>query len=259
MRLPILVALVAIAALPPPARADDVTPGKAFHDCDECPEMVVIPAGSFEMGSPASVKLGNDNARPVHTVTIKRPFALGKTEVTRKQWRAVMGVYPIASSACGEDCPAENMSWNTAQEFVRRLSMKTGKVYRLPSEAEWEYACRAGGQSEYCGGDNIDSVAWHEGNSGGRAHPVAGKQANAFGLYDMSGNVWEWTADCWNHGYAGAPADGSAWMSGGCSSRVIRGGSWYYKSQYLGATNRAGSGLDDVGNNDGLRVARALP
>jgi len=241
------------------AHAADFVPGQVFKDCDECPEMVVIPAGSFDMGSPASVKLGNDSVKPVHRVTIKSAFALGKTEVTKRLWRAVTGVNPIGSSNGGDDFPAGNVSWNAAQEFVRRLSMKTGKQYRLPSEAEWEYACRAGGQQEYCGSDDVDSVAWHKNNSGGKSHPVAGKQANAFGLYDMSGNVWEWTADCWNNGYEGAPADGSAWVSGECMSRVIRGGSWYYKSEYLGSTIRAGSGVVDIGNSDGVRVVRTLP
>ena len=253
------IAAVVIALRVLAAQAQDFSPGQVFKDCDECPEMVVIAAGSFDMGAPASVKFGNDGARPVHRVTIKKAFALGKTEVTKRQWRIVMGVNPAGSSGCSEDCPAENLSWHAAQEFVRRLSTKTGKFYRLPSEAEWEYACRAGGQQEYCGGDTADGVAWHEGNSGGRAHPVARKQANAFGLHDMSGNVWEWTADCWNYGYNGAPSDGSAWLSGGCSSRAIRGGSWFYKSQYLGAIIRAASGVDDVGNSDGVRVARTLP
>lgn len=252
-------AAVAMALPALAAHADALRPGQVFKDCDDCPEMVVIPAGSFDMGSPASVKLGNDSTRPVHRVTIKSAYALAKTEVTKRQWRAVIGVNPVGSSGSGDDSPVEKVSWNAAQEFVRRLNMKTGKQYRLPSEAEWEYACRAGTQQEYCGSDDVDSVAWHKSNSGGGPHPVAGKQANAFGLYDMSGNVWEWTADCWNHGYSGAPADGSAWLSGACSSRVIRGGSWYYTSQYLGSTVRAGSGVGDVGNSDGVRVARSLP
>ena len=247
-----------VLLLQTPVHADELRPGQTFRDCDECPELVVIPAGSFDMGSPADQALGSDNARPVHRVTIGKAYALGKTEVTRRQWRAVMGVNPVGNSAC-DDCPAENLSWNGAQEFVRRLSMKTGKLYRLPSEAEWEYACRAGSRQAYCGSDDVDSVAWHEGNSSGGAHSVAGKQANAFGLYDMSGNVWEWTADCWNKGYSGAPDDGSAWISGGCSSRVVRGGSWYYKSQYQGSTLRSASGVDDLGNSDGVRVVRVLP
>ena len=249
---------VAALATGTSARADDLRPGQVFTDCDECPEMVVIPPGSFDMGGSADPKPGNDNAKPVHRVTLGKAYALGKTEITKRQWRTVMGVNPTGSGAC-EDCPAENLSWNAAQEFVRRLSMKTGKQYRLPSEAEWEYACRAGGQQQYCGGDNADGVGWHEGNSSGGSHAVAGKPANAFGLHDMSGNVWEWTADCWNNSYYGAPADGSAWTAGGCSSRVIRGGSWYYKSQYLGSTVRAASGIDDIGQSDGLRVARNLP
>ena len=258
MRAFTLLVVGALALQVLPVEAEELQPGQAFADCDTCPELVVIPAGAFDMGVAEGERPGTDNAKPQHRVTINAAFALGKTEVTRRQWRAVMGVNPIGPLVC-DDCPAENLSWNMAQEFVRRLSMKTGKQYRLPSEAEWEYACRAGAQQAYCGDDNVDGVAWHEGNAGGGAHPVGGKQANAFGLYDMSGNVWEWTADCWNNGYAAAPADGSAWSAGGCASRVIRGGSWYYKNQFLGATVRAGSGVDDVGNSDGLRVARNLP
>ena len=249
---------LAMALLALAAWGLDANPGRTFKDCEECPEMVVVPAGSFDMGAAASAAADYENAKPVHRVSIRSAFALGRTEVTKRQWRAVMGVNPIGSLGC-DDCPAENLSWNAAQEFVRRLSMKTGKQYRLPSEAEWEYACRAGGRHEYCGGDDVDSLAWHEGNSSGGAHSVAGKRANAFGLYDMSGNAWEWTADCWNNGYSGAPADASAWLSGGCSSRVLRGGSWSYKSRYLGAAIRAASGIEDLGNSDGLRVARSLP
>ena len=242
----------------PAAHADDLRPGQVFKDCDDCPEMVVIPAGSFDMGLSASGKFDDDNAELVHKVVIKKAYALGKTEVTERQWRSIIGVNPIGSSSC-EDCPVENLSWNAAQEFVRRLSAKTGKQYLLPSEAEWEYACRAGGQQEYCGGGDVDSLAWHESNSGGGAHSVASKLANAFGLYDMSGNVWEWTADCWSSNYGSAPTDGSAWVSRECPSRVIRGGSWQYKSQYLGATIRAGSSVDALGKSDGVRVARTLP
>ena len=120
------------------------------------------------------------------------------------------------------------VNWDKVQQFIEILKQKTGGNYRLPTEAEWEYACRSGGQQEkYCGGDNPDSVAWLRQNSGRKTHPVGQKQANGLGLYDMSGNVWEWTEDCWHDSYKDAPSDGGAWISGGdCNLRVVRGGSW---------------------------------
>lgn len=249
-----LVGIFAVVA----ASAQERTAGDVFKDCDECPEMIVIQAGSFDMGLPPPGKQGPENADPVRKVTIRKAFAISRTEVTQKQWRAVMGTYPVAGAVC-DDCPAEFLSWNAAMDFVRRMRALTGKDYRLPSEAEWEYACRAGGRHEYCGSDAADVVAWHEGNSSGGAHRVAGKQANAFGLYDMSGNVWEWTADCWNNGYIGAPADGNAWLDGNCASRVLRGGSWQYRADYSSAIVRAAAASDVAGRSDGVRVVRSLP
>lgn len=226
-------------------------PGSGFQDCPDCPEMVVIPAGSFDMGSNEV----DDEEKPVHRVTISRDFAMGKTEVTQGQWRSIMGDNP---GNCGDNCPVEQVSWNEAHDFIRRLNQKTGQQYRLPSESEWEYACRAGGQHEYCGSDNVDSVAWHESNSGKTAHPVAGKQANAFGLFDMSGNVWEWVEDSSHDNYQGAPADGSAW-TGNSAKRVLRGGSWADDPQTARAANRYG--LDPVDDIDGVgfRLVRVLP
>jgi formylglycine-generating enzyme required for sulfatase activity len=150
------------------------------------------------------------------------------------------------------------VSWNDAQAFVRQLGQRTGKTYRLPTEAEWEYACRAGGQNEYCGGANIDRVAWYDKNSGGKPHGVAGKQPNAWGLYDMSGNVWEWVEDCWNDSYNGAPADASAWASGDCRKHVMRGGSWNTEILRFRATFR---NFDDFNRFSfvGFRLARMLP
>jgi len=230
-----------------------------FRDCPDCPEMVILPAGSFTMGS----SKGGDES-PAHSVTLGQPFALGKTEITQGQWKAVMGNNPSSFENCGDTCPVEQVSWNDAKEFIGKLNAKTGKQYRLPSEAEWEYACRAGGQNKYCGSDNPDSVAWYgfyatpKGNSGKTTNPVATKQANAFGLYDMSGNVWEWVEDSYHANYNGAPTDGSAWQGDG-AKRVLRGGSW-------------GNGPDDSRSayrnlgtpavrNDGIgfRVARTLP
>ena len=233
-------------------------PGEVFRDCADCPEMVVIPAGSFDMGGSA----GDES--PVHRVSV-RSFAMGRTEVTQGQWRAVMGNNPSKFSNCGADCPVEQVNWNDAQDYVRKLSANTGKTYRLPSEAEWEYACRAGGRHEYCGGDNLDAVGWYgayatpKGNSRESTNPVARKQANAFGLYDMSGNVWEWTEDCWNDNYSGAPSDGGAWTSGDCGRRVLRGGSWINEPQNARAAERIRGGSTGRSNISGFRLARMLP
>ena len=234
----------------------ETKPGKVFKDCTDCPEMVAIPAGNFEMGSNSD----ETNEKPVHRVTIGHAFAMGKTEVTQKQWRAVMGNNPGYFSNCDDDCPVERVSWNDAQDFLRKLGAKTGKTYRLPSEAEWEYACRAGGAQKYCGGNNADSVAWYDRNSKQKTHSVAAKQANAIGLYDMSGNVWEWVADCYHVSYDGAPADGSAWTSG-CSEnrRVLRGGSWDSGSRGLRAAVRYRFDASYRSNDFGLRPVRALP
>jgi len=235
-----------------------MTPGKSFRDCPECPEMVVIPAGSFDMG----VNDGEPNEKPVHRVTIARNFALGRTEITQGQWKAIMGDNPSKFVSCGDNCPVEMVSWDDAQEFIRKLNEKTGKQYRLPSEAEWEYACHAGGKHSYCGSDDMNSIGWYGalekpgGNSGNTTNPVATKQPNAFGLYDMSGNVWEWVQDSYHKSYEGAPADGSAWEGEEGSLRVPRGGSWGYLQR---AAKRSGSQTKYRLSTIGLRVARSLP
>ena len=200
-----------------------------------------------------------DNEGPQHRVTITKPFAFSKTEITQGQWRAIMGSNPSHFSNCGDYCPVEQVSWNDAQEYIRRLSQKTGKTYRLPSEAEWEYACRAGGKHTYCGSDDAGAVAWYDKNSGGRTRPVASKQPNAWGLYDMSGNVWEWTEDCWNGNYFGALNDGGAWTSGKCTARVQRGGAWIFDSSIVRSADRYANGAATKKDHDGFRPARMLP
>jgi formylglycine-generating enzyme required for sulfatase activity len=227
--------------------------GQVIKDCTSCPDMVVIPSGEFEMGSGN----GSSDEKPIHSVSINA-FALGKTEVTQGQWRAVMGSNPSNFSSCGDDCPVEEVSWNDAQTFIQKLNAKTGKQYRLPSEAEWEYACRAGGKHEYCGSDNVDSVAWYESNSGKSTHPVSRKQPNAFGVYDMSGNVWEWVEDSYHDSYNGAPTNGSVWQGDG-AKRVLRGGSWYDRPQYARAANRYRVEPSGRNYSGGFRVARMLP
>lgn len=232
--------------------------GKTSRDCPECPEMVEIPAGSFDMGS----NDGEADEKPVHHVAIAKHFAIGKTEVTQAQWHAVMGSDPSYFTTCGDECPVEQVSWDDVQAFIQKLNTKTGKNYRLPSEAEWEYACRAGNQQEFCGSDNGNAVSWTSFNSGSfffnTPHPVATKQANAFGLYDMSGNVWEWVQDTYHDSYTGAPMDGSAW-DGDSSMHVLRGGSWGYDQKFSRAASRSKFGPNYRYYSYGFRLAKTLP
>jgi len=214
--------------------------------------MVVIPAGRFQMGSTT----GDSDERPVRTVSLQ-DFSIGKFEVTQREWKAIMGSNP--SSFKGDTLPVENVSWNDAQTFVERLSARTGKRYRLPSEAEWEYAARAGSTGDYSFGSDRSQLGqhgWFDGNSGRQTRPVGQKLANAFGLHDVHGNVWEWVQDCWNNSYAGAPTDGSAWERGDCSRRLLRGGSWNYLPENARAAFRGGVDATDRNYFIGFRVAR---
>jgi formylglycine-generating enzyme required for sulfatase activity len=233
----------------------DMSAGKIFKDCAECLDLVVIPPGSFEMGSIN----GQADEQPVHPVTLDL-FAIGKTEVTQGQWRAVMGSNHKSFGTCGDDCPVEvtTLDWYDAEAFIEKLNAMTGQQYRLPSESEWEYACKAGAQHEYCGGDNLDEVGWHDSNSNGFAHPVGLKQANGFGLYDMSGNVWEWVGDSGHENYDDAPTDGSV-HHGDFDNlwRVLRGGAWNVNSY----RSRSAFRLRCIPNfpmRFGFRVARGL-
>jgi formylglycine-generating enzyme required for sulfatase activity len=217
-------------------RASALRAGETFKDCDECPEMVVIPAGRFLMGSPPIAELFEVNETPVHLVSINL-FAIGKYEVTQEQWINVMGNNP--STNIGKKLPVENISWNDTQLFLKKLSKRTGKKYRLPTEAEWEYATNASlftdVRTTYPWGNSdtmMNEYTWNNTNSN-NSKPVGLKKPNQFGLYDTLGNVWEWTQDCWNQNYTGAPSDGSAWTSGDCSRRVLRGGAWHNKPRIL--------------------------
>lgn len=254
----LLFALALLLALPARA-AETPAAGKEFKDCAQCPTMVVVPAGRVLMGSPPREAGRDPDEGPAHEVAVGA-FAIGKFEVTQGQWRAVMGRNPSYFTRCGADCPVENLTWEDAQRFLKRLSKKTGQTYRLPSEAEWEYACRAGGEHRYCGGDQLDALGWHGRISGGAPHPVGQKAANAFGLHDMSGNVLEWTADCWHPNFEGAPADGRAWTdSGDCSLRVLRNGGFDGIPDFQRAANRDYVGITLRVNSSGLRVARRAP
>ena len=233
-------------------------PGKVFRDCEECPEMVVVPAGSFTMGSPASEEDRDNDEGPQHRVTIRAPFAVGKYEVTFSEWDAC-----VAAGGCGHRAddrswgrgrrPVINVSWEDARSYVLWLSRKTGKRYRLLSEAEWEYAARAGTTRPFHTGSTIStdranyngSFSYGAGDKGTwrkESVPVGSFPANGFGLHDMHGNVWEWVEDCWNDNYAGAPSNGTAWTAGGdCGKRVLRGGSWYNKPRILRSAIRSGT------------------
>ncbi|MEW6267645.1 MAG: formylglycine-generating enzyme family protein [Thermodesulfobacteriota bacterium] len=220
-------------------------------------KFVPIPNGTFTMGSPSS-ESGRDSDEAQHQVTISRPFYMQTTEVTQGQWRSVMGSNPSHFKNCGDDCPVESVSWNDAQEFIGRLNAKEGgNKYRLPSEAEWEYAARAGSRTAYSFGESqseLGQYAWYGGNSGGQTHPVGRKRPNAWGFYDMHGNVWEWCQDRYGVYPSGAVTDPQGPSSG--SSRVSRGGGWSISDQYCRSANRVGSepGGRDVGQ--GFRLAR---
>jgi eukaryotic-like serine/threonine-protein kinase len=197
-------------------------------------ELVKIPAGSFMMGSNEY-----EDKKPPHRVTLQE-YWMGKYPVTQGQYEAVMGKNP--SYFKGANHPVERVSWGDAVAFCQKLSEMTGQRVSLPSEAQWEYACRAGSTGQYCFGDDeskLGEYAWFNRNSDGKTHPVGQKKANAWGLYDMHGNVWEWCADIWHENYKGAPEDGSAWVEGGKSFlRVLRGGSWYFSPRDCRSANR---------------------
>ena len=242
--------------------------GEVFRDCANCPEMVVIPAGTFRMGC-----LSNDGdcweeEFPVHEVTI-RSFALSKHEVTFNDWDACVsdggcsGYRPEDEGWGRGDRPVIDVSWEDAQSFVAWLSGVTGHAYRLPTESEWEYAARAGTETKYSWGNGIGNNRANCEDCGSRwdgkmTAPVGSFGANAFGLHDMHGNVMERAEDCWNRSYAGAPSNGSAWLRGDCSLRIARGGSWRFKRSGLRPSYRSESPGHIRLNFIGFRVARTL-
>lgn len=189
-------------------------------------ELVYVPAGSFMMGASNLSNFVSINEKPVHRVTFREGFHMGKYEVTQAQWTRIMGTNP--SHFTGNNLPVEQVSWYDAQDFIRKLNeMNDGYTYRLPSEAEWEYTCRAGTTGDFAG--DMDAMTWYSDNSGSKTHPVGSKQSNAFGLYDMHGNVTEWCQDLFRDNYEGSPVDGSAWENAPVAgSRVVRGGSWSF-------------------------------
>jgi formylglycine-generating enzyme required for sulfatase activity len=234
---------------------------RVFRDCPDCPEMVQIPAGKFLMGSS-----DDEDQKPAHEVHLDKPIAVGKYEVTFAEWDAC-----VADGGClknkqpGDEGwgrgrrPVINVSWNDAKEYAAWLSGKTGKPYRLLSEAEWEYAARAGSTGKYAFGEtlNAQQAKFSAGKQGiGETAEVGSFPANAWELHDMHGNVWEWVEDCYLPNYDGAPADGSPRSGPNCASRVLRGGSWDYNPEDLRSAVRYRLPpfyrVDEIG----LRVAR---
>ena len=269
-------------------------PGDEFQDCDDCPKMVVVPAGSFMMGSPKSEKKRVDDEGPRHKVRIPRAFAVGKFEVTVEEylncvragecdepdWRergsktnvktgSNKHYAELGRALTGKRHPIVGVSWEKANSYAEWLSGKTGKGYRLLSEAEWEYAARAGTTTTFSTGQRITTDQanfngnWtYNGSSKGRWRKktvsVGSFAKNAFGLHDLHGNVWEWVEDCYKDSYANAPKDGSARTTGSCYYRVLRGGSWNDGPRVLRSAIRTWDEPDIGYFSNGLRVARTL-
>ena len=268
------IALVAVLS------ADAAAEPTGLRDCADltprgtpvCPELVVVPAGQALMGSPADEPGHRPDEAPLHAIVIARAFAVGKTEVTFSQWDACM-----ADGGCQGHRPADfgwgrgerpviGVSWQDAQSYVQWLGRKTGRRYRLLSEAEWEYAARAGTTTPFDSGAEISARQANLLDPHSREQfayrrstvPVGSFPANAFGLQDVHGNVWEWVEDCYSPSYDGTPADGSAWTAGSCRYRVLRGGSWYQVMTAARAANRNWADPAYRSNDIGFRVARSL-
>ena len=254
-----ILTILCVGKSSPPAQIPPAeTAVTEFRDCPECPEMVVVPVGSFKMGDLSGGV--NRNERPVHQITFSRLFAVGKYEVTFDQWDACVSdggckTRPQDEGWGRSNRPVIHVSWNDAREYVDWLSRKTGKPYRLLSEAEWEYAARAGTTTEYYWGnsfsyDYVDIMTR-------RSSPVGSFLPNGFGLHDMSGNVNEWVQDCYHDSYKGAPIDGTAWTTGDCDERVIRGGGPGGRKSVRSA-HRRWYPRDYGSKNIGFRAARTV-
>ena len=268
------------------ALAEDSPRVVTFQDCDVCPVMAIVPPGSFQMGSPAAEIARMDEESPVHKVTFAQPFAMGAYEVTFDEfdacheadgcddspptsgWMAKLGWGRSEGWERGRR-PVIKVSWRNAREYVEWLAEHTGKPYRLASEAEWEYAARAGTTTPFYFGETISSEqanyrgthVYGNGPRGvfrGRTVDVGSFAPNAFGIHDMHGNVWEWVEDCWHENYQDAPADGSARTARRCRQRVLRGGGWANSPGGLRSAMRIPNGAGVDSDIVGFRVARSL-
>ena len=266
--LPALWLCAGLLGLAPAAVAADAgrapSPGDRFRDCPSCPQMVVVPAGEFVMGSSSDEEGHQGDESPQHRVRIAKPFAVGVYEVTFDEWDACERDFGCGNF--GDDGgwgrgsrPAINVSWNDAREYVGWLSGRTGHEYRLLSESEWEYVARAGTTTPYHFGWTVSA---NQANIYGSGHrrtvPVGQYPANRFGLHDVHGNVMEWVQDCHHGSYDGAPRDGSAWESGDCAKRVMRGGCWIDGPWFFRSAERSGAAPGVRNLPIGFRVARML-
>ncbi len=266
--------------------SSQLVPGETFQDCEACPSLVVVEAGAFQMGTPATEAKREEREQPLHQVIIDTNFAMGRFEVTFDEWDAC-----TTAGRCEEHIPDDqewgrgkrpviNVSWDDAHAYLDWLSDTTGQSYRLPTEAEWEYAARGNTNTAYSFGDDEEdlcvygnaadaSIEADEGEGylpldcndgyGRETSPVGSYEPNPFGLYDVHGNVWEWMQDCWNETYDGAPADGSAWLAGDCERRVLRSASWIdAKGGSLRSGHRGRIDVPMRSFNLGFRVVREL-
>ena len=250
-------------------------PGTRIRDCEACPELAVVPAGSFMMGSPASEWGRFNNEGPQRRVTIAEPFAVGVYEVTFREWDACVseggcnGYRPDGWGWGRGGRPVINVSWDDVRAYAKWLSQRTGKHYRLLSESEWEYVARAGTTGPFHTGSTISSdqanydssYTYGSGQKGryrGQTVQVGTFAPNAFGLHEVHGNVWEWTQDCWNDRYTGAPTDSRAWETGECERRVLRGGSWGDVPWLLRSADRDKNDSSIRDLKIGFRIARTL-
>jgi formylglycine-generating enzyme len=237
-------------------------PFERIHPDIEYSELVLVPSGTFMMGSDDPE--ADDDEKPVHTVTLPN-FAIGKYPVTQALWTAIMGDNPAYFK--GTNRPVEQVYWEDTQRFLQKLNedsrLAHGQHFRLPSEAEWEYAARGGYQSggyRYAGSNVLDEVGWYDENSHGQTEPVGLKLPNELGICDMSGNVWEWCADHMHDSYVGAPADGSAWVDRKEGAyRVFRGGGWRYNARYSRPSSRNNFIPSTRSNRYGFRVVLFPP
>ncbi|HYD80392.1 MAG TPA: SUMF1/EgtB/PvdO family nonheme iron enzyme [Paucimonas sp.] len=231
-----------------------------IKDCPDCPVLVALTAGAFTMGS----NTDDPSEKPAHRVTIAEPFAIGKYEVTVEQWDACVAAgacQRIADDGRGKNTPVRDVSWDDAQQYVKWLSQTSGKTYRLPTEAEWEYAARGGTTTRHWWGGKMQPG---KANCKECGEPwqadgpvdIGSFAANPFGLHDVNGSVWEWVSDCWHNSYKGAPADGSAWDEPNCRARVIRGGSWRDGGSYMLSSTRFKYDASVRHSQNGFRVAR---
>ena len=263
-------ALVAIVVFVFLSRKDEtprpplVGPVRSFKDCDDCPEMVALDSGRFRMGASWFDREAQSDERPIVDVPIDQPFAIGRTEVTFAEWDAC-----VADRGCNTYSPDDHgwgrgrlpviyVSWEDAESYLGWLKTKTGKDYRLPTEAEWEYACRAGTETKYPYGNQITAELANYNRAFPRPREVASYPPNGWGLYDMNGNVWEWVEDPWTSSHSGRPADQSARTDGDPHDRVIRGGSWDDRARRVRCSSRNAKDHDQRENEIGLRVALTL-